>query len=128
MTDPNCSWALATVDVAGRPVGCLEVNGWLYALEPSLARVGLSGVAGVLDLFADWERSHAALDAAAAGVDAADAIDEERRLAPLVYPGKVLCAGANYFDHLAEMGMPGARKEDQRLFFFFKPARNAVVG
>jgi hypothetical protein len=27
-----------------------------------------------------------------------------------------------------EMGMPGAKKEDQRLFFFMKPPRNAVVG
>ena len=51
-----------------------------------------------------------------------------RRLAPLLYPGKILCAGANYYDHLAEMGMPGARKADQRLFFFMKPPRNAVVG
>jgi 2-keto-4-pentenoate hydratase/2-oxohepta-3-ene-1,7-dioic acid hydratase in catechol pathway len=49
-------------------------------------------------------------------------------LAPLLYPGKILCAGANYFDHLAEMGMPGAKKADQRLFFFMKPPRNAVVG
>ena len=50
------------------------------------------------------------------------------RLAPLLYPGKIMCAGANYFDHLAEMGMPGAKKADQRLFFFMKPPRNAVVG
>jgi 2-keto-4-pentenoate hydratase/2-oxohepta-3-ene-1,7-dioic acid hydratase in catechol pathway len=46
----------------------------------------------------------------------------------LVYPGKVLCAGANYYDHMAEMGFPGVKKETQRLFFFFKPPRNAVVG
>src|SRR6185312_9892576 len=32
------------------------------------------------------------------------------------------------YAHLAEMGMPGAKKADQRLFFFFKPPRNAVVG
>ena len=48
--------------------------------------------------------------------------------APLLYPGKVLCAGANYYDHMAEMGFPGTKKETQRLFFFFKPPRNAVVG
>ncbi len=40
----------------------------------------------------------------------------------------MLCAGANYYDHLKEMGVPDTRKEAQRLFFFFKPARNAVVG
>jgi 2-keto-4-pentenoate hydratase/2-oxohepta-3-ene-1,7-dioic acid hydratase in catechol pathway len=48
--------------------------------------------------------------------------------APLLYPGKILCAGANYYDHMAEMGFPGVTKESQRLFFFMKPPRNAVVG
>ena len=51
-----------------------------------------------------------------------------RRLAPLLYPGKILFRTANYYEHLAEMGMPGAKKANQRLFFFFKPPRNAVVG
>ncbi len=51
-----------------------------------------------------------------------------RILTPLQYPGKVLCAGANYYDHLAEMGVKDLRKEAQRLFFFFKPPRNALVG
>ena len=49
-------------------------------------------------------------------------------LAPILYPGKILCAGANYYDHIAEMGVADTRKEAQRLFFFFKPPRNAVVG
>jgi len=49
-------------------------------------------------------------------------------LAPLLYPGKILCAGANYYDHMAEMGFPGVKKETQRLFFFLKAPHNAVVG
>jgi 2-keto-4-pentenoate hydratase/2-oxohepta-3-ene-1,7-dioic acid hydratase in catechol pathway len=49
-------------------------------------------------------------------------------LAPLLYPGKILCAGANYYDHSAEMGIADLRKQAQRLFFFFKSPRNAVVG
>ncbi|MCW5774527.1 MAG: fumarylacetoacetate hydrolase family protein, partial [Rhodospirillaceae bacterium] len=53
---------------------------------------------------------------------------DAKLLAPLQYPGKVLCAGANYYDHIAEMGVPDQRKEAQRLFFFFKPPRNAIVG
>jgi 2-keto-4-pentenoate hydratase/2-oxohepta-3-ene-1,7-dioic acid hydratase in catechol pathway len=93
-----------------------------------LARVGLAGQDSVLGLFGDWANSLAALNAAASQVQSADAMPAGQRLAPLLYPGKILCAGANYFDHLAEMGMPGAKKEDQRLFFFMKPPRNAVVG
>ncbi|MBX9842167.1 MAG: fumarylacetoacetate hydrolase family protein [Xanthobacteraceae bacterium] len=83
-------------------------------------------------MFADWPRTQPLLaelaaSAAKSGVAHSDAV-AARFAAPLLYPGKVLCAGANYYDHLAEMGFPGAKKETQRLFFFFKPPRNAVVG
>ena len=122
------SWALATISVAGEPIACLESGGRLYRLEPSLGRVGLSGMSSVAVLFADWGASASALERAVSLLDPADAVEGGVRLAPLLYPGKILCAGANYFDHLAEMGMPGAKKADQRLFFFMKPPRNAVVG
>lgn len=122
------TWSLATLEADGRATACIEVDGSCYRLGPTLSRVGLSGVVSVAGLFEDWSRSHAALDAAVETLDPADRIAGGRRLAPLLYPGKILCAGANYFDHLAEMGMPGAKKADQRLFFFMKPPRNAVVG
>ncbi len=125
---PTPSWSLATVDRNGNPTACIEAGGLSYALQPSLARAGLPGMGAVIDLFADWDRSKAAIEASLPMLDQADTVVGGPRLAPLLYPGKVLCAGANYYDHLAEMGMPGARKEDQRLFFFMKPARNAVVG
>ena len=119
-------WALATVESARGPVACIEAGGRRYRLEPSLARMGLPGQATAMDLFADWDRASATLDALQP--DAADLAPAGRLLSPLLYPGKVLCAGANYYGHLAEMGMPGAKKADQRLFFFMKPPRNAVVG
>ena len=121
-------WSLATFAQGDQAVAALEVGGVAYRLAPSLARVGLAGQDSVLGLFSDWARSLSALNAAASQVQAADQITSASRLAPVLYPGKILCAGANYYDHLAEMGMPGAKKEDQRLFFFMKPPRNAVVG
>ena len=120
------SWGLATVEAEGGAIACFETQGQFYALAPTLARAGLPGMASVLDLFSDWPAAQAALDRAEP--DPADRVHATKRLAPLLYPGKILCAGANYYDHLAEMGMPGARKGDQRLFFFMKPPRNAVVG
>lgn len=127
----KAQWSLATLDVTGdvtgQPVACIEQDGKCYRLEPSLARVGLAGQSTVAGLFSDWERARATLETAAGQLSSADMVTG-RRLAPLLYPGKILCAGANYFDHLAEMGMPGARKADQRLFFFMKPPRNAIVG
>lgn len=55
-------------------------------------------------------------------------VEDAKFGAPLQFPGKVLCAGANYYDHLAEMGLKDTSKEKQRLFFFFKPPKSTVVG
>ena len=112
------SWALATIEQAGRPVACVETAEGLFPLP---------GYATVLAAMEEWPAAEAAIGAALGTLDPASRL-VGRRLAPVLYPGKVLCAGANYFDHLAEMGMPGAKKADQRLFFFMKPPRNAVVG
>jgi 2-keto-4-pentenoate hydratase/2-oxohepta-3-ene-1,7-dioic acid hydratase in catechol pathway len=112
--------ALVTVEHAGQPVGCAEIDGGHYPLA------ALGAPAQVADLFADWLRWAAHL--AAARPATAPLPAGLPLLAPLLYPGKILCAGANYYDHCAEMGVADLRREAQRLFFFFKPPRNAVVG
>jgi 2-keto-4-pentenoate hydratase/2-oxohepta-3-ene-1,7-dioic acid hydratase in catechol pathway len=119
-------WALATLDDA-KPA--LSFEGMLYPLAAISAAAGKAAPASNVDLFAEWEKwkpvlAGLASSAANGGIAPADA----KLAAPLLYPGKVLCAGANYYDHMAEMGFPGVKKEAQRLFFFFKPPRNAVVG
>ena len=121
-------FALATVERAGRMHGCLEQGGRFHPLSAAPAALGLP--ADLMALCSDWARHWPALQQFAAQCDPAGgwaAADAGVRT-PLQYPGKVLCAGANYFDHLAEMGVPDLRKEAQRLFFFFKPPRNALVG
>lgn len=119
-------WSLVTVATTGGKLACVEEGGRLYRLESVLARRAMPGMTSVAALFGDWGRAAAALDAWRP--DAADAAPDGVRLAPLLYPGKILCAGANYYDHCAEMGVTDLRKEAQRLFFFMKPPRNAVVG
>ncbi len=88
--------------------------------------------ATVVDVLADWERAEPLLAELAAAAARSRVASREvagaALAAPLLYPGKILCAGANYYDHMAEMGFPDVKKETQRLFFFFKPPRNAVVG
>ena len=125
---PTPMWSLATIDTEPHPTACLEVQDRFYALEPSLARAGLPGMHSTIDLFADWARARTAIEQSLAMLSPEDIVRAGLRLSPLLYPGKVLCAGANYYDHLAEMGMPGAKKAEQRLFFFMKPPRNAIVG
>jgi 2-keto-4-pentenoate hydratase/2-oxohepta-3-ene-1,7-dioic acid hydratase in catechol pathway len=114
------TYSLVTVLEDGLPVGCLERDGVLHRLAD------LGAPREVATLFEDWPHWSAHLAAAkpaAAPVPAGLPV-----LAPVLYPGKILCAGANYYDHSAEMGVPDVRKETTRLFFFFKPPRNAVVG
>ena len=96
-------WALATAQTAQGPVACLELQDKLYALAPSLARLGLPPLNTVAALFEHYDSVWHRLPEAARQVSEADRVTALHRLAPLLYPGKILCAGANYFDHLAEM-------------------------
>jgi 2-keto-4-pentenoate hydratase/2-oxohepta-3-ene-1,7-dioic acid hydratase in catechol pathway len=119
-------WGVATIE-GGAPA--LMADGKLYPLAALAAACGKALPASNGAIFADWDRSRSALaELAGAAAKSGVAPVEGKLAAPLIYPGKVLCAGANYYDHMAEMGFPGVKKEAQRLFFFFKPPRNAVVG
>ena len=48
-------------------------------------------------------------------------------VAPLAYPRKVICAGANYFAHLAEMRVPRQIPVGAP-YFFLKPPTTTVIG
>lgn len=124
----NSDWALATLSVDGKAVPVLEVGTNCYDLSAALTAVGVAPVSSIADLFGDWAAASAALDRAAANVTQDAALPTAPRLAPLLYPGKIMCAGANYFRHMKEMGDPDPKKADQRLFFFSKAPRNTVVG
>ena len=118
------TFSLATVLHRDRALACIEARGRFHPLS------ALSLPGDLMTVMQDWAALFPRLQSAAAQLDPRGglAADEVQVLAPLLYPGKVLCAGANYYDHLAEMGVSDLRKEAQRLFFFFKPPRNAVVG
>jgi 2-keto-4-pentenoate hydratase/2-oxohepta-3-ene-1,7-dioic acid hydratase in catechol pathway len=56
-------------------------------------------------------------------------------LAPVLYPGNIYCAGANYTDHMAEMARaqgkePGPTMKDlgEKPWHFVKTSRSSVVG
>jgi len=121
-------WAIATALIDGNATPCLALEGQLYPFAALHADLPPTTTA----LFTDWPsaaaklQNQAILVATGKGPAPLDA-SAATLLAPLL-PGKVLCAGANYYDHMAEMGFPGVKKETQRLFFFMKPPRNAVVG
>ena len=122
------SYALATIEHKGKTLGCIEIGERFYPLDFAAPEFKLPQ--DLVSLFADWDSHFESLERFASGCSPQEGLirNDVRVLAPLLYPGKVLCAGANYYDHLAEMGVTDLSKESQRLFFFFKPSRSAVVG
>jgi 2-keto-4-pentenoate hydratase/2-oxohepta-3-ene-1,7-dioic acid hydratase in catechol pathway len=70
---------------------------------------------GACDLLREWTPAEAAV------------IPDAVLAAPLTYPPKIVCAGANYYTHAAEMGtaQPDPAAEP---FFFFKPPTTTVIG
>src|SRR5690606_13408811 len=49
-------------------------------------------------------------------------------LTPLQYPAKLICAGTNYYDHIAAAGYPDFSKEKNIPALFMKPPTTALVG
>ena len=57
----------------------------------------------VLGLLRGWDRVRELLAAGRPRPQEGRPLAEMRLLAPILYPGAVFCAGANYWDHMAEM-------------------------
>ena len=57
----------------------------------------------MIGLLKAWDKVHPRLDAAAAKAQRRKTADGVTLLAPVLYPGALYCAGANYWDHLEEM-------------------------
>jgi 2-keto-4-pentenoate hydratase/2-oxohepta-3-ene-1,7-dioic acid hydratase in catechol pathway len=129
------AFSLATFRIGGKPVPVIEVGGKAYDLSvvaPQLIGNDLSS--GLLPLFRDWKRSEADLMELAGTLPAGKSgevtkpSDASDILAPLLYPSKVICTGANYSDHLKELGFPQFDKTKARAPFFLKPPATTVVG
>jgi 2-keto-4-pentenoate hydratase/2-oxohepta-3-ene-1,7-dioic acid hydratase in catechol pathway len=84
----------------------------------------LDGFAGVMELVERWEEVAPRLRDMDLG--AAEPVTEARVTAPLIYPRKMLFAGANYRGHAAEMGVEVANEADP--YFFLKPPTTTVIG
>ena len=63
-----------------------------------------------------------------AGVDFIHDIDDVRFAAPILNPGKILNAGANYYDHIKEMGTVEITPENDIPYIFPKTPNNALIG
>jgi 2-keto-4-pentenoate hydratase/2-oxohepta-3-ene-1,7-dioic acid hydratase in catechol pathway len=101
---------------------------------------GADGIdsSSVLGLLRAWDSAHPRLHAAAQKVQPNDgiALAQVKLLAPILYPGALFCAGANYWDHLEEMaeiakrtiGKAPSMVKGAEPYFFMKTAAGSIIG
>ena len=92
----------------------------------------------VLAIIEDWEAAEPRLTHAAAKAGSTTLVGDSgslKLLSPLLYPGSIFCAAANYADHADAMArkMGRASEPDPKLlglkpFHFLKPVRQSVIG
>jgi len=92
----------------------------------------------VLGLLRAWPTVHPRLHAAAHNLKTGEGIPlaQVKLLAPILYPGALYCAGANYWDHLEEMaeiakrvtGKAPAMVKGKDPYFFMKTTAASIIG
>jgi 2-keto-4-pentenoate hydratase/2-oxohepta-3-ene-1,7-dioic acid hydratase in catechol pathway len=102
---------------------------------------GIAAHSSVLALLEDWSRARRLLARASKRIESGKArskgvpLRSVRLLAPVLYPGAIYCAGANYTDHMAEMARaqgqtpgPTMKELGEKPWHFVKTSRSSVVG
>jgi 2-keto-4-pentenoate hydratase/2-oxohepta-3-ene-1,7-dioic acid hydratase in catechol pathway len=132
------TFSLATIRSDGVPTPILTLDGRHYRIRdvaPSLLAV--NPVRGLLTVFDHWSHSEPILAEVAHRIaDDPGRFRElpppsqlEDWLTPLRYPNKVICTGANYYDHMTQDGGHTAfSKDDSIPVFFLKPPTTTLVG
>jgi len=91
----------------------------------------------VLGVLQDWPKAKRQLSLAAKKLAGKKGLPLKRAklLAPILYPGNIYCAGANYTDHVAEMERaqgrapgPNMKELGEKPWHFVKSSKSSVVG
>lgn len=132
MTDGFPVWRIGSVGEVDSPVTVIEVEGMLYPLADLLVGepdVQVSGAPTVRQLLDDWDAWLLRLNVAATSASGHTSIaaDEQLWLPPIVFPDKLICVGANYTDHLKEMGVDTSKRAS-RPYAFLKPTTTGLIG
>jgi 2-keto-4-pentenoate hydratase/2-oxohepta-3-ene-1,7-dioic acid hydratase in catechol pathway len=131
-------FSLATLRIDGVPTPVLTVDDRHYRIADVAPEVlAPDPSAGLMTVFTQWAETEPVLlvAAKAIGEDTSThaALPAPERLedwlTPLRYPSKVICTGANYYDHVTQDGgHSGFSKEDNIPVFFLKPPTTTLVG
>lgn len=128
-------FSLATVEVGATTRAAVVVSDTLYLLDKfedqlhsQLEHFPLNG--SVVDLLREWDLALPVLSTIAeqitSGQSTAQALADPKILTPIRFPNKLLAVGANYYDHLKEMGLPA--KKFEPMPYFLRPPTTSLVG
>ena len=122
----------------GQPKPGVLIGERVVAPAELMPGVGDIDTSSVLGLLRAWDKAHPRLHAAAHNVkpDAGVPLSGLKLLAPILYPGVLYCAGANYWDHLNEMadiaerttGKRPAMTKNPEPWFFLKTTAGSIIG
>jgi 2-keto-4-pentenoate hydratase/2-oxohepta-3-ene-1,7-dioic acid hydratase in catechol pathway len=119
MKQPQWSLVQYTLPGDARVRVGIDSNGVIRRAPAELPDLG---IVALLDNWAEWAPVLRAMD-----VTVLEVVAEASLVAPLTHPRKLICAGANYYDHAEEMGT--ARPDPLAApFFFLKPPTTAIIG
>lgn len=79
----------------------------------------------LIDMLSNWSRWKHELRSL--DLETLTEVADADLLAPITYPNKVICAGANYYDHAKEMGTE-VPNPDAEPFFFLKTPSTTIIG
>jgi 2-keto-4-pentenoate hydratase/2-oxohepta-3-ene-1,7-dioic acid hydratase in catechol pathway len=110
------------------------VENLIYPVAPLLD--GIPEASSVVGLLKSWDKVHPRLHAAAGKAAGGQPLSEVALLAPILYPGALFCAGANYWDHLEEMaeiakrttGKAPSMTKGAEPWFFMKTTAGSIIG
>src|SRR5260221_5122646 len=130
------SYRLLSFQAGGGARGGGVGNGKVYDAARVTGKPAWSSVLGALRDWAKADRAFAAFAKRVAKTKAKGLpLARVKLLAPVLYPGNIYCAGANYTDHMAEMARaqgkePGPTMKDlgEKPWHFVKTSRSSVVG
>jgi 2-keto-4-pentenoate hydratase/2-oxohepta-3-ene-1,7-dioic acid hydratase in catechol pathway len=124
------TYSLALIRGPEGPLAVIENEGILFALSDIVPDIETSLHGGTLALFEKWDSVLADIDAALSresDLSPCARAGEAEFLAPVQRPANIICAGSNYYDHLAkDFGITGFDKARNDILYFAKQAGSLV--
>jgi 2-keto-4-pentenoate hydratase/2-oxohepta-3-ene-1,7-dioic acid hydratase in catechol pathway len=126
------SYKLLTYRSERGPRAGLLIADQVFDASELTGRQEYSTVLGILDHWPSADASFAQLSNGSKALAGGRASSEVTLEAPILFPGQIFAAGANYADHIDEMKGEYAAKNPKtiggRVWHFIKSSRSAVVG